>query len=54
MIRNLSRVMRLPGFYHMKNPSKPFLVRVIHWGRKKPFSQEELINTLHLKPIHRS
>jgi hypothetical protein len=54
MITNLSRVMRLPGFYHMKNPSKPFLVRVIHWGRKKPFSQEELINTLHLKPIHRS
>jgi hypothetical protein len=50
MITNLSRVMRIPGFYHMKNPDKPFLVRVIHWGRKSPFTQEELINTLTLRP----
>lgn len=50
MITNLSRVMRLPGFYHMKNASKPFLVRVIHWGRKKRFTQEELITTLQLTP----
>lgn len=49
VITNLSRVMRLPGFYHMKNPRKPFMVKVIHWGRKKPFSQEELVKTLQLK-----
>lgn len=50
MITNLTRVMRIPGFYHMKNPDKPYLVKVIHSGRKQPFTQEELIHTLLLKP----
>ncbi|MEC0271417.1 DNA-primase RepB domain-containing protein [Paenibacillus anseongense] len=50
MITNLSRVMRIPGFYHLKNPDKPYLVRVIHSGRKQPFTQEELIQTLMLRP----
>ncbi|WP_134704897.1 hypothetical protein [Ammoniphilus sp. YIM 78166] len=49
MITNLTRDMRIPGFYHMKNPRRPFLVRVIHWGRKTPFTQNELINTMGLK-----
>lgn len=49
-ITNLARVMRIPGFYHMKNPDRPFLVRVIRWGRKKPFSQDELIDALSLRP----
>lgn len=49
-ITDLSRVMRIPGFYHMKNPKRPFLVRVIQWGRKNPFTQDELINKLALKP----
>lgn len=51
MITNLSRVMRLPGFYHMKNPESPFMVRVRQWGRKKPFTQQELIRSLALKPL---
>ncbi|WP_028609291.1 DNA-primase RepB domain-containing protein [Paenibacillus harenae] len=51
MITNLSRVMRVPGFYHMKNPDAPYMVRVIQWGRKKPFTQDELIASLSLKPI---
>lgn len=50
-VTNLARVMRIPGFFHMKNPKRPFLVRVIRWGRKKPFSQEELIKALSLKPL---
>ncbi|CAM4352848.1 RepB family DNA primase [Paenibacillus alkaliterrae] len=50
MITNLSRVMRIPGFYHMKNPDRPFLVRVVQWGRKIPFTQEELIHSFDLKP----
>ncbi|RCW47977.1 hypothetical protein [Paenibacillus prosopidis] len=49
-ITNLARVMRIPGFYHMKNPDRPFLVRVIRWGRKRPFSQDELIDALSLRP----
>ena len=50
MITNLTRVMRMPGFYHMKNPRKPYLVRVVQWGRKKPFTQDELIRKFGLKP----
>lgn len=49
MITNLTRVMRVPGFYHMKDPLKPYLVKVIHWGREKPFTQEELIRTFGLR-----
>lgn len=48
-VTNLARVMRIPGFFHMKNPKSPFMVRVVRWGRKKPFSQEELINGLSLE-----
>ncbi|MFX3636022.1 MAG: DNA-primase RepB domain-containing protein [Candidatus Pristimantibacillus sp.] len=52
MITNLSRVMRIPGFYHMKNPESPFVVRVRQLGRTKPFSQEEIIRSLALKPFN--
>ncbi|WP_341280517.1 DNA-primase RepB domain-containing protein [Paenibacillus sp. FSL H8-0537] len=52
LITNLSRVMRIPGFYHMKNPRSPFIVKVRQLGRKKPFSQEEIIQSLALKPFN--
>lgn len=48
MITNLSRVMRIPGFYHMKNPGSPYMVRVRQLGRKQPFTQEEIIQSLAL------
>jgi hypothetical protein len=47
-ITNLARAMRVPGFYHMKNPDNPFMVKVKQWGRSKPFSQNELVATLQL------
>jgi hypothetical protein len=28
-VKDLARVMRLPGFYHMKNREKPFMVRIL-------------------------
>ena len=28
-VKNLDRVMRLPGFFHVKDPSSPFMVRVL-------------------------
>ncbi|MCQ6562294.1 DNA-primase RepB domain-containing protein [Paenibacillus mendelii] len=49
MITNLSRAMRIPGFYHMKDPDKPYLVRVRQWGRKQPFTQDELVHELGLQ-----
>ncbi|MGG4142199.1 DNA-primase RepB domain-containing protein [Paenibacillus algorifonticola] len=52
LITNLSRVMRIPGFYHMKNPRSPFIVKVRQLGRNKPFSQEEIIQSLALKPFN--
>ncbi|MDD9270915.1 DNA-primase RepB domain-containing protein [Paenibacillus sp. GCM10023248] len=51
MITNLTRVMRVPGFYHMKDPVKPYMVRVIHWGREGSFTQEELIRSLGLRML---
>ncbi|WP_173275116.1 DNA-primase RepB domain-containing protein [Paenibacillus sp. NEAU-GSW1] len=51
LITNLSRVMRIPGFYHMKNADSPYLVRVKQWGREKPFTQEEIVESLGLKPV---
>ncbi|SEN96981.1 RepB DNA-primase [Paenibacillus sp. OV219] len=47
-ITDLGRVMRVPGFYHRKNPASPYLVRVKRWGRKRPFTQAELIKRLAL------
>ncbi|MWC30759.1 DNA-primase RepB domain-containing protein [Paenibacillus sp. MMS18-CY102] len=52
MITNLSRAMRIPGFYHMKNPESPFMVKVKQWGRDEPFTQEELVQSLALNPVY--
>jgi len=46
VIANLSRVMRVPGFYHVKDPRKPFMTRVLQWGRAKAFTQDELLNMI--------
>lgn len=51
LITNLSRVMRIPGFYHMKNAESPYLVKVKQWGREKPFTQEEIVELLGLTPV---
>ncbi|MBO7747293.1 hypothetical protein I8J29_24210 [Paenibacillus sp. MWE-103] len=47
-ITDLARVMRVPGFHHRKNPASPYLVRVKRWGRKRPYTQAELIRKLSL------
>lgn len=43
-IKDLPRVMRLPGFWHMKNPKKPFMVTVDHVS-DHTYSYLELIET---------
>lgn len=48
MITNVARAMRVPGFYHMKNPDDPFMVKVKQWGRSEAYSQDELVSTLQL------
>ncbi|BAU26382.1 hypothetical protein DFP93_11464 [Aneurinibacillus soli] len=47
-IWNLSRTMRIPGYYHMKNPYRPFMLQIIQPGRATPFTQNELIDRLAL------
>ena len=38
--KDLPRVLRLPGFYHMKDPRNPHLVRIIDKSNERPYSWE--------------
>jgi len=29
--KDLARILRVPGYYHMKNPQEPFLIQVVHY-----------------------
>lgn len=40
--KDLPRVMRLPGFFHMKDPSAPSLVRLVDVDERMPYSVEAL------------
>ena len=31
--RDIARILRVPGYYHLKNPADPFMVRIAHWMR---------------------
>jgi hypothetical protein len=42
-VKDLPRVMRLPGFYHMKNPGEPFMVKVISSTNRR-FTAQEIEN----------
>jgi hypothetical protein len=39
---DLPRVMRLPGFFHMKNPAAPHLVRLIDVDDRLPYRPEQI------------
>lgn len=47
-VSDLPRVMRLPGFFHMKDPDDPFLVRITHINKVK-YSIAEILEA-YLKP----
>jgi hypothetical protein len=40
--KDRSRVLRLPGFYHLKNPDAPHLVRVISASGAEPWAWDDL------------
>jgi hypothetical protein len=40
--KDLSRVLRLPGFYHQKNPQAPHLVKIIHESGEQPLPWNKL------------
>lgn len=44
-----SRVLRLPGFYHQKNPDRPFKVRIHASTPVQPYSWQQITNVI--KPL---
>ena len=40
--KDLSRVLRLPGFYHQKNPQVPHMVSIIHESGEQPLPWDKL------------
>ena len=40
--QDLSRVLRLPGFFHLKDSANPFLVSVIEISQLRPYSWEQI------------
>ena len=44
--RDLARVLRVPGFYHMKNPESPFLVRHVYGpNRARKYYERQMFRT---------
>jgi hypothetical protein len=48
VVSNLSRVMRLPGFYHRKDPSNPFMTRVMNIYDQLPYGPSDILEGLRL------
>src|SRR6266851_5435486 len=48
-VGDLPRVMRLPGFFDMKDPAKPFKVKIVELHDHQPYSLEYIATTLDLK-----
>lgn len=44
-VKDLPRVMRLPGFLHQKDPSNPFLTRIHEMREEPPYSAEVIKST---------
>lgn len=47
--KDLSRVLRLPGFYHRKDPNNPQLVEIIHESGEQVYSWEKIKQ--HIPPL---
>ena len=41
--RDIARVLRLPGYYHNKNPSEPFLSRLLSANQIPPYTLDEVL-----------
>ena len=41
--KDLARVLRLPGFFHLKNPANPWLVRVVEQSTAAPYTRDQIL-----------
>jgi hypothetical protein len=44
-IIDLCRVMRVPGFWHQKDPARPFQVRIVHEDARLAYKPAEILRT---------
>lgn len=44
--RDLARVLRLPGFYHQKDPAEPFLVTIAEASYAQPYKWEQITDSI--------
>jgi len=42
-VKDIARVLRVPGFFHQKDPARPFQVRLVHESGVLPYSAEEIL-----------
>ncbi len=47
--KDLARVLRVPGYFHMKNPTEPFLIKTIH-QYPVAYTEEQMIYAFKLPP----
>lgn len=50
-VHDLARVMRIPGFQHMKDPGNPYTTEVIHVQNQPAFEYDNFVSTMIGKPI---
>lgn len=48
-VHNLSRVMRIPGFLHQKDPNNKFVTRIMQMTPNMPYEPGDLVEGLHLE-----
>ena len=44
--KSIERVLRIPNYYHLKDPNEPFLVKCIHFDTSRRYIQEELASAI--------
>ncbi|QXP89108.1 DNA-primase RepB domain-containing protein [Methylococcus capsulatus] len=42
--KDLARVLRLPGTFHLKDPQSPYLVTIVHESGAQPYSAQEVLD----------
>ena len=52
-LKSMNEVLRVPGFYHLKNPDSPFLIRIEEINAVK-YTEQQLIDSFPHKPFEQT